>query len=119
VKKRKLLLDSSAAARAVITRLRADGHDLLTIAERGADPGDAAILALAVAEGRIVITIDTDFGALVFRDGAPHVGVLRLKAASAAVLADRVSALIAAHGDDLDLGAFVTDDGDGVRVRRR
>lgn len=118
MKKRKLLLDSSAAARAVVARLRTDGHDLVTVAERGADPGDAAILALAVAEGRAILTIDTDFGALVFRDGAPRVGVLRLKAASAAVLAERASALIAAHGDELEAGAFVTDDGDGVRVRR-
>ncbi|HRE43343.1 MAG TPA: hypothetical protein PKY87_05165 [Terricaulis sp.] len=45
-------------------------------------------------------------------------GVLRLKAASAAALAERASALIAAHGDELEAGAFVTDDGDGVRVRR-
>lgn len=60
MKKRKLLLDNSAAARAVVARLRADGHDLVTVPERGADPGDAAILALAVAEGRVVVTIDTD-----------------------------------------------------------
>lgn len=118
MKKRKLLLDNSAAARAVIERLRADGHDLVTVVERGADPGDAAILALAMSESRVVITIDTDFGALVFRDGAPRVGVLRLRPAPAAALAGRVAALIAAHGDELEAGAFVTDDGDGVRVRR-
>jgi predicted nuclease of predicted toxin-antitoxin system len=77
VKKRKLLLDSSVA-RAVAAKLIADGHDVVSVAERGPDPGDAAIIELAAAEGRFILTIDVDFGTLVFRDGAKRVGVLRL-----------------------------------------
>lgn len=114
--KRKLLLDSCVA---LAERLRADGHDVITVRDRGADPGDAAILDLAVAEGRSLITIDTDFGALVFRDAAKHAGVLRLRALPADQLAQRASELVAAHGDDLEALAFVTDDGDGVRVTKR
>ncbi len=118
MKKRKLLLDSCVAL-AVLQRLRADGHDIVNVLERGADPGDASVLDIAAAEGRAIITIDTDFGALVFRDGAKHAGVLRLRQAAAAELAERVSALVAAYGDELEAGAFVTDDGDGVRVTKR
>lgn len=118
MKKRKLLLDSCVAL-AVLERLRADGHDIVNVLERGTDPGDASILNIASAEGRAIITIDTDFGMLVFRDGAKHAGVLRLRQAMAAELAQRASELVAAHGDELEAGAFVTDDGDGVRITKR
>lgn len=118
MKKRKLLLDSCVAL-AVLQRLRADGHDIVSVFERGADPGDASILNVAVTEWRAIITIDSDFGMLVFRDGAKHAGVLRLREATAAELAQRASELVAAHGDELEAGAFVTDDGDGVRVTKR
>lgn len=77
---RKLLIDSCVSP-AVTRRLRSEGHDAISILDLGSDPGDQAILNLAVGEGRILVTIDTDFGALVFRDGLARVGVLRLKQA--------------------------------------
>lgn len=118
MKKRKLLLDSCVAG-IVAVRLRADGHDVATVREHGGDPGDPAILALAATERRAVVTIDHDFGVLVFRDGATHLGVLRLRQTKSADLAERASALVASYGDDLAAGAFVTDDGDRVRVTKR
>ena len=111
----RLLVDSCVAG-AVSRRLRADGHDVLAMAEHPPDPGDAAILTRAIAETRVLITIDTDFGALVFRDGAFQVGVLRLREARAAIQAERASVLIQRHGDVLVAGAFVTDDGDSERI---
>jgi len=113
-----LLVDSCVAG-AVVRRLRAEGHDVASVAESPPDPGDLAILNRAAAESRIIVTVDTDFGALIFRDGATRVGVLRLRSARAQELADRVSALIAIHGDALAAGAFVTDDGNKVRVSPR
>ena len=118
MKKRKLLVDSCVAL-AVVQRLRADGHDVVTVSERGADPGDPAILALAVSERRSLITIDHDFGTLVFRDNSHHAGVLRLRPMPASTLAERASELVAAYGDDLEAPAFVTDDGGGVRITKR
>jgi predicted nuclease of predicted toxin-antitoxin system len=99
-------------------RLRAEGHDVAAVSERGADPGDAAIPATAVAEGRILVTIDADFGALVFRDGAKRTGVLRLRSQTAQAMAMRASELLDAYGDELASGAFVTDDGASARVTR-
>ncbi|MET0181851.1 MAG: DUF5615 family PIN-like protein [Caulobacterales bacterium] len=113
---RKLLVDKCVAG-AVVRRLRADGHDVVWIGERPADPGDEAILEEAHRDGRAIVTIDADFGTLVFHLNAPRVGVLRLKQARAAQLAERASALVEAHGSDLDEKAFVTDDGDRVRIR--
>jgi predicted nuclease of predicted toxin-antitoxin system len=113
----KLLIDSCVAA-SVTRRLRADGHDVAAVAELDSDPGDRAILALAFAQQRALITHDSDFGALVFRDSAERVGVLRLREAPAAALAERASCLVIAHAADLEQGAFVTDDGDQARINR-
>jgi predicted nuclease of predicted toxin-antitoxin system len=40
--------------------------------ESSPDPGDAALLNLAAEEGRILVTIDTDFGTLVYLAQARH-----------------------------------------------
>lgn len=58
--------------------LRQAGHDVVDAAEWPQDPGDASILAIAAAESRILVTIDTDFGVLVFADEKPHCGLVRL-----------------------------------------
>ncbi len=55
------------------------------MAVRDLNPGmtDSAILALAVQEQRLVITMDKDFGEMVFRSQQPHAGVLLLRLADA------------------------------------
>ena len=40
---------------------------------------DPDILALAVSEGRLLVTMDKDFGDLVYRSGKLHAGVLLLR----------------------------------------
>ncbi|GAI31142.1 unnamed protein product [marine sediment metagenome] len=40
---------------------------------------DLNILALAVREQRLVVTMDKDFGELVYRSREPHAGVLLLR----------------------------------------
>ena len=66
------------AGRRLLEALRADGHDAIGSWERGADPGDRELLAQAEHEGRVLVTIDTDFGHLVFVGGRPHAGLIRL-----------------------------------------
>ena len=51
---------------------------MLFASERFADAADEALLALAWREGRVLITEDNDFGALVFLRGLPHAGIVRL-----------------------------------------
>ena len=111
----KLLVDK-CVARAVSQRLRDDGHDVSTVAEWPSDPGDKAILERAADEGRSIITIDADFGALVFRDHARRVGVLRLREQPPGEQAKKAREIIAIQAEALSLGAFVTDDGETVRV---
>jgi Mut7-C RNAse domain len=48
----RFLVDSNIVAQA----MRAAGYDVAYLGERAADPGDRALLAEAVAEGRIILT---------------------------------------------------------------
>jgi predicted nuclease of predicted toxin-antitoxin system len=79
--------------------LRTAGHDVATV--RSIDPrmADADILAWAVREQRLVITMDKDFGELVYRSGQAHNGVLllRLDDANAAEKVRVVTRIFAAH----------------------
>ena len=54
------------------------GHDVFDAGELEHDPGDATLLAQAAAEDRVLITLDSDFGELLFVGRAPHAGVIRL-----------------------------------------
>jgi predicted nuclease of predicted toxin-antitoxin system len=71
----RLLLDTNIVA-AAVEALRAAGHDVSYGGEREYDPGDVALLAEAHSDGRVVVTKDHDFGALIHRDGHRHSGVL-------------------------------------------
>jgi predicted nuclease of predicted toxin-antitoxin system len=78
----KLLLDSCVWG-GTATRLRAAGHDVVWSGDWPADPGDEEILALAFAEGRVLVTLDKDFGELAIGRGLPNAGILRLVGLSA------------------------------------
>ena len=56
----------------VVNDLRAAGHDVVYAAEIDKRMQDPDILRNAAAQGRIVITIDKDFGRRIFAEGLPH-----------------------------------------------
>ena len=77
--------------------LRERGHDVLWIREVARGCGDAAVLAKAQSEARLLITFDKDFGELVFRRGkaASHGIVLfRLRKPSPDFVARRVAQIL-------------------------
>jgi predicted nuclease of predicted toxin-antitoxin system len=63
-----LLADENIPA-ATIAYLRAQRLDVLSVREITAGMADEAVLALAVAESRILLTFDRDYGELIFRHG--------------------------------------------------
>ena len=73
----KFLIDR-CAGRLLADWLRNEGHDVVESRELGPDPGDRALLEWAAREARILITIDTDFGELIFLENLPHAGLVRL-----------------------------------------
>jgi predicted nuclease of predicted toxin-antitoxin system len=68
-RRRHKFLTNENIARAVVQALRQAGHDVLSAKESLRGEEDAAILARAQAEERIVVTQDKDFGELAFRFG--------------------------------------------------
>ena len=59
--------------------LRSAGHDVLSITEESPGISDDRILARAVAEERIILTFDRDYGELIYRVGMVAAAVLLLR----------------------------------------
>jgi predicted nuclease of predicted toxin-antitoxin system len=112
----KLLLDSCVWGGAV-GRLRAAGHDVVWSGDWPADPGDEEILARALSEGRVLVTLDKDFGELAIVRELPHTGILRLVGLSALQQADATLRVIQTHGADLAAGAIITAEAGRLRLR--
>ena len=58
--------------------VEARGHDVVWSGDWSEDPGDEEILAIAHREGRVLVTLDKNFGELAILRGLPHRGILRL-----------------------------------------
>ena len=113
----KFLVDRCAGRR-LADWLRSQGHEVLESHEFRPDPGDRALLERAAAEGRILVTIDTDFGALVYVEEVPHAGLVRLPD----VPAERRIALMAEvferHQHALETQAVITIRSGRIRISR-
>jgi predicted nuclease of predicted toxin-antitoxin system len=114
----KLLADECCDGDLVLL-LRQAGYDLRYVAEGDAGRSDEEVLRLAVEEGRVLLTEDTDFGELVVRLGKPAVGVvlLRLAGEPPAVKAARVQMLLGAPGGRRVEGHHVVVGRDRLRFR--
>jgi predicted nuclease of predicted toxin-antitoxin system len=112
------LLANENCPRLVVDALSAAGHDVLWI--RTAAPGlsDPDVLARAVAEARVLVTFDKDFGELAFRVGlAATCGVilLRIGLADPVVAASRLVGILGSRSDWPGHFSVVTDH----RIRMR
>ena len=104
----------------IVERLRADGHDVLAVAEMAPSIPDDTVLAHANQRGDVLLTGDKDFGELVFRQHQVTAGVvlIRLAGLSAETKAGIVSAALREHGAEL-LHAFTVISPGMVRIRPR
>ena len=113
----RFLVDAGVGT-AVVKSLRSAGHDTSSVRDRDPRLPDDEVLAWALAEQRIVVTMDKDFGELVFRNGLPHAGVLllRLDDADSGTKVRVVELIVKNIGDQLPGHFCVYQDGH-VRVR--
>ncbi|MDA0832168.1 MAG: DUF5615 family PIN-like protein [Planctomycetota bacterium] len=112
----KLLLDSCVWGKAK-EELVAAGHDVVWAGDWDKDPGDDVILALAHAEGRILVTLDKDFGELALLHNTPHHGIVRIVNCPVRRQAEVCHDVIKSHGDEILSGAIVTIERGRVRIR--
>jgi predicted nuclease of predicted toxin-antitoxin system len=113
----KILLDS-CVWHGVRDELAAAGHDVVWTGDWPEDPGDAAILSQAHAESRVLVTLDKDFGALVFVRRMPHSGIVRLVDIIVEKQPELCLLALDVYGRDLEIGAIVTVEPNRVRLRR-
>ena len=106
------------AGRQLADWLREKGYDVLEARELGPDPGDGALLERANAEDRILVTIDTDFGELVFLHDVAHSGLVRLPDVPAKRRIALMAELLERHRPALEMGDVVTIRGDRIRISR-
>ena len=95
----RFLADESCDFAAVRT-LRADGHDVLAVSEFRHRSVDQEVMELAVAEDRILLTEDKDFGRLAFagRVDSPGVILIRFPALARRTLGASVRRLVTEQG---------------------
>jgi len=98
----KIVADESVDKQ-IVDRLRADGHDVLFVAELAPSIDDEKVLGHSRQESAILLTADKDFGELVFRQHLLHSGVvlIRLAGLTPDLKADLVSRTFDKHGDEL------------------
>ena len=112
----KLLLDACVWGHAA-QELSAAGHDAMWAGGWAQDPGDVEILARAHREGRVLVTLDKDFGELAVVRGHPHRGIIRLVDISATQQAQVCLQILQRYERDLTRGALITVDSRRVRIR--
>jgi predicted nuclease of predicted toxin-antitoxin system len=112
----KVLLDACVwgGARMPLTEA---GHDVVWAGDCAEDPGDEAILARAGEEGRVLLTLDKDFGELAVVRGARHSGIVRIVGLAARDQGVVCLQVLASHGALLEAGAIVTVEPGRIRVR--
>lgn len=115
----KLLLDENIAPRVAdllrereIDARHVSDYDLLGHA-------DDLVMAAAIREDRVLVTADTDFGAILALTGAPRPSVLLLRGPghSAEVRARQIADAVGSANDPLSLGALVVVEGARLRLR--
>lgn len=117
----KFLIDNALSPNLAVG-LRANGHDVVHVRDIGlASASDEDVFQVALANSRVIVSEDTDFGTLLaLRDAAkPSVVLFRgIQDRSAANLLSLLLTNLAAVARDLDAGAVVVIENARIRIRR-
>lgn len=100
--------------------LKSQGYDVKCVRDLDPRMPDMGILKIAASEHRMVITMDNDFGELVYNSGLAHAGVLllRLEDAKADEKVNAIRGILRDHSEKIRNCFCVYKDGK-LRVRRQ
>ena len=96
--------------------LQSQGHDVKSVIQINPTMPDEDILSLAFEEGRIVVTIDKDFGELIFKHRKAHRGVIRLEDTTTNIKLHYLEKLLNEYSDQLIDHIIVIQNGI-IRIR--
>ena len=104
--------------RSIVRVLEQLGHDVMWATSELPGAPDVDVMARAHQEQRVIVSDDTDFGTLVFRDRLAAAGVilLRMPGLRKHEIAARLAAAVQAHAREL-LGSFIVLDPENIRIR--
>lgn len=112
------LLADENLPKAIVEALRTEGHDVLWVHDRLAGSKDGALLDLAEAEARIVLTLDKDFWQIAVQRRSPFrqsgVVLFRVHPAISEKLAPLLRAFVEANVTWA--GHISTVTGDGIQM---
>ena len=117
MKRLRLLLDQMIDAE-VADALAANGWDVVRASELGLETaGDDAVLSCAIAENRVLVTLDEHFGDWAVLPLTVHSGVVRIKAipATSPAIAGLLIPFLAEHRDRTFSNCLVIVKATGVR----
>jgi predicted nuclease of predicted toxin-antitoxin system len=102
--------------RQIVEAIRRDAYEVLSVAETSPGIPDTQVLSRANEAGAVLLTVDKDFGELVFRQRLAHSGVVLVRLASGTpqLKAQIVTAALSAHANEFEFG-FTLVTGNTVR----
>jgi predicted nuclease of predicted toxin-antitoxin system len=101
-----------------VTALRQLGHEVVWIRTESPGVTDEVVLARAIAENRVLLTFDKDFGELAFRRGLPAVCGIMLFRTTATSGPEAAHKVVAAVSSRMDWpGHFTVVDDQRIRMR--
>ena len=115
----KFLLDENLSYRHA-ARLQADGHDAVAAAESSlGGASDAAVRSAAITSGRILVTLDADFGNIIRYPpkGTPGIIWMRLHPPSEAKIEQAIDRCLDKLNEKDLAGKLAVVDEDKIRVR--
>jgi len=99
----KLLIDACVWPGAA-SELESHGHEVLKVCDFPNNPSDEEILAQALRDDRIVVTLDKDFGELAVAYGHAHAGIIRIVNFPISRHAEVCVRALELHGEELGRG---------------
>jgi predicted nuclease of predicted toxin-antitoxin system len=116
----RLLLDENLSPKQAVT-LREQGHDAVAVLEIGlAGQPDEKVREYAIAENRVLLTLDVDFANVLRFPPAGTPGVIRLKIhpPTEAAIREQIAKAIAVLKDRSLAGCLAVSHGNVIRIRR-
>ena len=88
------------------------------LSKRGSEVGilGIALLEWAATEGRVLITIDQDFGEIIFSENARHAGLIRLPDVPAEKRIELIEGILSSRSAEILERSVVTVRGGRVRI---